>query len=124
MEPILVVALISGLVALLVAYGTTAFKFSHDKNILEDQLNQRHLEKVYGLRLERYPGAFEITESIQKRAKSKGGIIPRGDLVKKKEMLLERKCGSVSLILSRNSIEAFNDLISVLDKECENKRDI
>jgi len=118
-----VVALISAFVSLIVAYFTARYKFIADCHILEGQLNQRHLERIYGLRLDQYSKAFEITESIRKVSTDKGGINPRDELLDKRMQLWNWKTGSVSLILSKSSIDAFYKLVHILGNPCENARE-
>src|SRR4030081_3386482 len=116
MRTSLVVALASGFISVLVAYFTAAYKFSRDRRMLEEELNQRFLEKLYTLRLERYPAAFDITEWIQRKPRNDGGINSREELLIARKQLWEWKTGQVSLILSKEAIQAFYDLVNVLKK--------
>lgn len=122
METPLLVALVSGFISAAVAYFTTAYKFAQDRRILVEQLNQRSLEKLYSLRIERYPRAFDITEWIRRKRADQGGINSREELLKVRADLWEWKTGEVSLILSSDAIEAFYDLVTLLKKPCGDSR--
>lgn len=118
----LLLSLASGFISLLVAYFTTAYKFSRDRRLLQDELSQRSLEKLYSIRLECYPRAFEITERIRRTTREQGGINSRDELLKFHNDLWTWKSGQVSLALSRSSIDAFYELVKRLNKPCEDSR--
>ena len=123
MEAAIYVALISGLVSLVVAYFTARYKFNHDRRIVDDQLNQRHLERIYGIRLDTYGRAFDITEPIRRMPVEKGGINSREQLLDVRQQLWEWKTGQVNLVMSKKTLDRFYELSAILKKPCENSRD-
>ncbi len=116
------IAVTSGLISLLVAYFTAAYKFSRDRRMLEHELNQRLLERLYSLRLERYPAAFEITEWIRRKRRDEGGINSREELLEIQKQLWAWKTGEISLVLSKDALDAFYELVERLKKPCEDAR--
>lgn len=114
--PSLVTA-ITSLVISLVAL----FQFYRNQNFQLKQFNKtinRNLTtKLYDLRLEIYPKAFEITDNIYK---DKGGDFDTERLKNTLNELIEWKKGKLNLIISSEALESYYQLRSNLMKNPAN----
>ena len=114
--PSLVTA-ITSLVISLVAL----FQFYRNQNFQQKQFNKtinRNLTtKLYYLRLEIYPKAFEITDNIYK---DKGGNFDTERLKNTLNELIEWKKGKLNLIISSESLESYYQLRNNLMKNPAN----
>ncbi len=110
--PSLVTA-ITSLVISLVAL----FQFYRSQNFQQKQFNKtinRNLTtKLYDLRLEIYPKAFEITDNIYK---DKGGNFDTERLKNALNELIEWKKGKLNLIISSEALESYYQLRNNLMK--------
>lgn len=111
------VAIIAGLVSLVVSMlailSTWITVFAQRKD-LERQIQNQFTDKVYSLRVEYYPRAFELTEQIQRRAEPQR-IIGKKELQHINRELFEWKTGKVSLIISGKALDCFYALRDALD---------
>lgn len=116
--PSLVTA-ITSLVISLVAL----FQFYRNQNFQQKQFNKtinRNLTtKLYDLRLEIYPKAFEITDNIYK---DKGGNFDAERLKNTHNELIEWKKGKLNLIISSEALESYYQLINSLMKNPANNK--
>ncbi|MFW0739934.1 hypothetical protein [uncultured Flavobacterium sp.] len=114
--PSLVTA-ITSLVISLVAL----FQFYRNQNFQQKQFNKtinRNLTtKLYDLRLEIYPKAFEITDNIYK---DKGGNFDTERLKNTLNELIEWKKGKLNLIISSEALESYYQLRNNLMKNPAN----
>ena len=114
--PSLVTA-ITSLVISLVAL----FQFYRSQNFQQKQFNKtinRNLTtKLYDLRLEIYPKAFEITDNIYK---DKGGNFDTERLKNTLNELIEWKKGKLNLIISSEALESYYQLRNNLMKNPAN----
>ena len=114
--PYLVTA-ITSLVISLVAL----FQFYRNQNFQQKQFNKtinRNLTtKLYYLRLEIYPKAFEITDNIYK---DKGGNFDTERLKNTLNELIEWKKGKLNLIISSEALESYYQLRNNLMKNPAN----
>lgn len=114
--PSLVTA-ITSLVISLVAL----FQFYRNQNFQQKQFNKtinRNLTtKLYDLRLEIYPRAFEITDNIYK---DKGGNFETERLKNTLNELIEWKKGKLNLIISSEALESYYQLRNNLMKNPAN----
>lgn len=114
--PSLVTA-ITSLVISLVAL----FQFYRNQNFQQKQFNKtinRNLTtKLYYLRLEIYPKAFEITDNIYK---DKGGNFDTERLKNTLNELIEWKKGKLNLIISSEALESYYQLRNNLMKNPAN----
>ena len=114
--PSLVTA-ITSLVISLVAL----FQFYRNQNFQQKQFNKtinRNLTtKLYDLRLEIYPKAFEITDNIYK---DKGGNFDSERLKNSLNELIEWKKGKLNLIISSEALESYYQLRNNLMKNPAN----
>lgn len=116
-SPSLVTA-ITSLVISLVAF----FQFYKNQNFQQKQFNKtinRNLTtKLYDLRLEIYPKAFEITDNIYK---DKGGNFDSERLKNVLNELTEWKKGKLNLIISSEALESYYQLRNNLMKNPADK---
>lgn len=114
--PSLVTA-ITSLVISLVAL----FQFYRNQNFQQKKFNKtinRNLTtKLYDLRLEIYPKAFEITDNIYK---DKGGNFDTERLKNTLNELIEWKKGKLNLIISSEALESYYQLRNNLMKNPAN----
>lgn len=113
-----IVTAITSLVISLVAL----FQFYRNQNFQQKQFNKtinRSLTtKLYDLRLEIYPKAFEITDNIYK---DKGGNFDTERLKNTLNELIEWKKGKLNLIISSEALESYYQLINNLMKNPADK---
>lgn len=114
--PSLVTAITSLIISLV-----ALFQFYRNQNFQQKQFNKsinRNLTtKLYDLRLEIYPKAFEITDNIYK---DKGGNFDTERLKNILAELIEWKKGKLNLIISTESLESYYQLRTNLMKNPAN----
>lgn len=97
--------------ASLVISFITLYQFFRNQRFQQYQFNktlERSLTtKLLDLRLEHYPKAFEITDSIYKE---KGGNYDYTKIISSLNDLIEWKKGIVNLIISNESLESYYNL--------------
>jgi hypothetical protein len=116
---IIIVALIAGSVSLVVSAigsGATLFTNAANRRRLEREIRHKFVEKLYEIRLEVYPEAFEITQLILRR-KTPMKINKRDELMAIRKRLLEWSNSKAALVLSRRSMRAFYALKNALNKQ-------
>lgn len=95
----------------------TLFQFYRNQIFQQKQfnktLNRNLTTKLYDLRIELYPKAFEITDNIYK---DKGGNFDNAKIKKIVSELIDWKKGKVSLIISNESLESYYSLRNLLMK--------
>lgn len=110
--PSLVTAMTSLIISLV-----ALFQFYRSQNFQQKQFNKtinRNLtNKLYDLRLEIYPKAFEITDNIYK---DKGGNYNNERLKNSLNELIEWKIGKLNLIISSEALESYYQLRNNLMK--------
>jgi hypothetical protein len=110
------VALIAGAVALLVStvgFLSTRIALQEQQKEFGRNLQSAYTERLYSLRLEYYPLAFTLTEQIQYRPHPQG-IVNREDLQHIAQELYSWKTGTVSLIISKQTLDRFYELRDAL----------
>lgn len=116
MEDYFTPSIIAALTALILSL-LTLFQFFKNQRFQQkqfDKLNNRNLTtKLYDLRLENYPKAFDITDCI---FKEKGGNYNPAELSKSLKELIDWKKGIVNLIISIESRDSYFELRDVLMK--------
>lgn len=95
-----ITSLVISLIALFQFYKNQSFQ----QNQFDKNLNRTLGIKLYELRIEDYPKAFEITDRIYK---SKGGNYDSNEIKLVLNDLIEWKKGRISLILSNESLQAY-----------------
>lgn len=99
----------------------TLFQFYRSQNFQQKQfnktLNRNLTTKLYDLRLETYPKAFEITDNI---FKDKGGNYDPEKLKNSLNELIEWKKGKINLIISTEALESYHLLRTNLMKNPAN----
>lgn len=114
--PSLVTAMTSLIISLV-----ALFQFYRSQNFQQKQFNKtinRNLTtKLYDLRLEIYPKAFEITDNIYKE---KGGNFDTEKLKNILNELIEWKKGKLNLIISSEALESYYQLRNNLMKNPAN----
>ncbi|MCT2409810.1 hypothetical protein NZD88_19835 [Chryseobacterium antibioticum] len=115
-NPVFITAITSLVISLIALYQFFKSQVFQQKQ-LEKNLNRNLGIKLYELRLEDYPKAFEITDRI---FKTKGGNY---DVVEIKHVLndlIEWKKGRISLILSNEGLQAYYSFRDALMKNPAN----
>lgn len=116
--PSLVTAMTSLIISLV-----ALFQFYKSQNFQQKQFNKsinRNLTtKLYDLRLEIYPKAFEITDNIYKE---KGGNFDTEKLKNILNELIEWKKGKLNLIISSEALESYYQLRDNLMKNPANNK--
>lgn len=109
-------SIIAALTALILSI-ITLFQFFKNQRFQQkqfDKLNNRNLTtKLYDLRLDNYPKAFDITDNI---FKEKGGNYNPEEISKTLKELIAWKKGIVNLIISVESRDSYFELRDVLMK--------
>lgn len=100
-----IVAAITSLIISLLSFYQALRTAKLQKEQFEKSQNRNLTSKLYDLRLEHYPRAFEITEQIKK---SKGGNLDPTLIFGVLEELQQWKTGAVSMILSGNCMHAYH----------------
>ena len=112
LTPALIAALVSLTISLI-----TLFQFFKNKRFQEDQFNKANnrafTSKLYDLRLEHYPKAFEILDEIYKE---KGGNIDPSKIRNVCEAIIKWKAGVINLIISNEARKSFYSLRDSLMK--------
>lgn len=113
-------AIIASLTSLVISF-ITLFQFFKNQRSQQEQFNKAQdralTNKLYDLRIEYYPKAFQITMNIYRR---KGNNYIEADLRKAREELIEWKGGTVDLILSVEASHSYYDLRDILRKNPAN----
>lgn len=116
--PSLVTAMTSLIISLV-----ALFQFYRSQNFQQKQFNKtinRNLTtKLYDLRLEIYPKAFEITDNIYRE---KGGNFDTEKLKNILNELIEWKKGKLNLIISSEALESYYQLRDSLMKNPANNK--
>jgi hypothetical protein len=119
MNPAISAAIIAATVSLIVAtisFVTNRRSIKSEREKLEREMQRRLTEKLYDMRLEAYPKAFEITELL------------RGDLIFDKAMtqkefldirnkLFEWQRTKAAFVMSENALKAFRNLQNKLNNK-------
>jgi hypothetical protein len=124
-------ALTSALVSFLVAWQTLRSQFRQkqkeldaqaknleqqiqlQRHLLERQLERKFTEKLYDLRLERYPEAFEITDDLRGEYLFENNIDPKV-LASVRKRLQDWNKTKAAFLLSEKSLKAFYKLRKAL----------
>lgn len=112
----IIAALIAAYVSIIVSMVTiilTNRKFKHEYEIKAKELSNKYLEKLYELRLEKYPEAFSITENLGKQ-RDRSDEEVKSIIENSIEMLVNWRKDQVSLILSERSLSAYYELYDAL----------
>jgi hypothetical protein len=113
-------ALVTAMTSLIISL-VALFQFYRNQNFQQKQFNKtinRNLTtKLYDLRLEIYPKAFEITDNIYKE---KGGSYDFEKLKKVLNELIEWKKGKLNLIISSEALASYYHLRENLMKNPAN----
>jgi len=109
-------SIIASITALCVSF-ITLFQYFKNQRFQQKQidknLNRSLTTKLYNLRLEHYPKAYEITDLIYKQ---KGGNYSVDELKNILEELIEWKKGLINLIISVESRDSYYILRDILMK--------
>lgn len=99
----------------------TLFQFlknqNYQKKQFNDSINRGLTTKLYDLRLEYYPQAYDITDRIYKE---KGGVYKASEIEKALEELIDWKKGVVNLIISVETRDSYFSLRDSLMKKPAN----
>lgn len=121
MNEIITPSIIAALTSLVISI-VTLFQFFRSQKLQQKQfdknLSRGLTSKLYDLRIDCYPKAFEITDSIHKL---KGGNYDPEVIQAALAELIDWKKGVVSLIISVEALESFIALRDVLMKNPERK---
>lgn len=118
MDTKVIAALIAGVISVigfLITFFATLYKINVERENIKKQLARDFTDKLYALRLEIYPEAFEITQEIGKKAIfSDQEIIDISSEARHK--LKDWGSKKAALVLSERSLEAFYELKDLLSK--------
>jgi hypothetical protein len=117
MSPQVEAAIVAGIISLIVAgvsFVTNRLSTRAENAKQERALQRKLTEKLLDLRLDLYPGAFEITDQLQGDILF-GGTLTRNDYMRVREQLIEWSKSKSGLILTDNSMHAFRELRSALE---------
>lgn len=121
MDEIITPSIIAALTSLVISI-ITLFQFFRSQRLQQKQfdknLSRGLTSKLYDLRIDCYPKAFEITDSIHKL---KGGNYDPEVIKTALAQLIDWKKGIVSLVISVEALESFIALRDVLMKNPEKK---
>lgn len=118
----IITALIAAAVSLVVSlltYIATRRKIESEKERQERELQRRLTEKLYDLRLDSYPKAFEITDKLRGDI-IKGGEVKKEYISKVLDELHEWHRTKAGFLLTELSLKAFYNLRSSLSVEPSN----
>lgn len=107
------VAAVTSLIVCFIAYFQFLKSQRNEQDRFDKKLNRDLTSKLYDLRLEYYPLAFEITDNIYKE---KGGLLTVSKIQKVCDELINWKIGIVNLIISVESRDVFFKLRDALMK--------
>ena len=121
MNEIITPSIIAALTSLIISI-ITLFQFFRSQKLQQKQfdknLSRGLTSKLYDLRIDCYPKAFEITDSIHKL---KGGNYDPKIIQTAEAELIDWKKGIVSLVISVEALESFIALRDVLMRNPEKK---
>ena len=121
MNEIITPSIIAALTSLIISI-ITLFQFFRSQKLQQKQfdknLSRGLTSKLYDLRIDCYPKAFEITDSIHKL---KGGSYDPKIIQTALAELIDWKKGIVSLVISVEALESFIALRDVLMRNPEKK---
>ena len=121
MNEIITPSIIAALTSLIISIITLFQFFRSQKlqqNLFDKNLSRGLTSKLYDLRIDCYPKAFEITDSIHKL---KGGNYDPKIIQTALAELIDWKKGIVSLVISVEALESFIALRDVLMRNPEKK---
>lgn len=98
------VAAVTSLIVCFIAYFQFLKSQRNEQDRFDKRLNRDLTSKLYDLRLEHYPLAFEITDNIYKE---RGGLLAPSKMQKACDELINWKSGIVNLIISVESRDFF-----------------
>jgi hypothetical protein len=87
---------------------------------LRKRLDRMFTDRLYNMRLDSYPPAFDITDQIKNRPKPEG-IIPKEKLDQIRYDLISWKKGAVNIAISSDSLSAYYNLTKALNMGYELK---
>lgn len=111
-----VIASCISLVIALITYKSAFKKLKEERLNFEKELEHRYIDKLFEKRMQMYPSAFASAGKIY-RLKAPEYITPNEKLRKIKYELKEWAEGEAGLFISKELIEAFNNLMDVLSKK-------
>lgn len=118
----IITALIAACVSLavsLITFIVARRKIESEKERHERELQRRLTEKLYDLRLDSYPRAFEITDKLRGDY-IKSGKVKKDYITQVLENLHEWHRTKAGFILTKNSLKAFYNLRAALSAEPNN----
>lgn len=107
--------LITALIAAFTSLIVSAAGYYIQRNELNKRLDRMFTDRLYNLRLDCYPPAFDITDRILRRPKPEG-IVSKEAIDKIRYDLIDWKKGVVNIAISGKSLIAYRELINVLSK--------
>lgn len=112
-----IAAIVSALVSVMVGllnYRATVQKLTNEKQMHEREMRRRMTEKLYDLRLEAYPKAFEITDQLRKDYIFAAGL-DQEYLKQVSQELNEWYRSKAGFIISAKSIKAWYEIRNALN---------
>lgn len=106
--------LLTALIAAVTSLIVSAIGYFFQQKEMSKRLDRMFTDRLYNMRLECYPPAFDITDRILRRSKPEL-VIPKQDLEKIRHDLINWKKGVVNIAISDDSLMAYRDLVNVLN---------
>lgn len=110
MSTALLTAIIAAVTSLIVSVAGYFFQ----QREMRKRLDRMFTDRLYNMRLDCYPPAFDITDRILRRPKPVG-IISKEELEKTRYDLIDWKKGVVNIAISGASLIAYRNLINALN---------
>ncbi|MEQ1546134.1 hypothetical protein [Methyloglobulus sp.] len=105
--------IVTALIAALTSLIVSAVSYLIQQREIDKRLDRMFTDRLYNMRLECYPPAFDVTDQILRRPKPEG-IVSEQNLEKIRYDLVDWKKGVVNIAISGKSLMAFRALISAL----------
>jgi len=121
MNPAILTAIIAATVSLIVAiisFITNRRSIQSEREKLEREMQRRLTEKLYDLRLESYPKAFEITDLLRGDLIFNKGMT-RKDFLDIRDKLFDWQRTKAAFIMSESALRAFRNLLDKLNMKPE-----
>jgi len=114
MESILLTVLVTIAVSIASSLVTSLLAGNAQKIDLERKIQNQFTIRLYNHRIDQYPNAFIITDKILQKVEPQR-IIEQNELRTIGKNLCDWKTGIVSLIISKDSLKTFYELIKTLE---------
>ena len=108
------IELLTALIAAITSLFVSGVGYFFQQREIRKRLDRMFTDRLYNMRLDCYPPAFDITDRILRRPKPEG-ILPKEELGKIRYDLISWKKGVVNIAISADSLMAYRDLVDALN---------